>query len=61
MEAIIDKLGLENITILFDQIKELLLSCVNMITKCFSWMGPEFGIVLAAGITVAIVLRIMGR
>ena len=61
MEAIFDSLGLDGIITLFDRVKELLLSCVGMIGKCFSWMGPEFIIVLTIGVTIAIILRIAGR
>ena len=61
MEAIFESLGIENIVIVFDRMKELLLSCVNLIGKCFSWMGPEFTIVLTIGVGIVIILRLMGR
>lgn len=61
MDAIFESIGLDGIITLFERIKELLLSCVGMIGKCFSWLGPEFTIVLTVGIAIAITLRILGR
>lgn len=61
MEAIFESLGLDNIIILFDSAKNLLLSCVNLIGKCFAWMGPEFTAVLSVGVIIVIILRLMGR
>ena len=61
MEAIFESLGLENIVVLFNSVKNLLLSCVNLIGKCFAWMGPEFIAVLSVGVIIVVILRLMGR
>lgn len=61
MEEIFKSIGLEGIVTLFDRIKELLLACVEMFGKCFSWMGPELVTVLTVGIVLAITLRLLGR
>lgn len=61
MDEILHSIGLEGIITLFERLKELLLSCVGMISNCFSWLGTEFAVVLGAGVAIAIILRIMGR
>lgn len=61
MDYIIETLGLDKMVEVFDAVKNLLFSCAGLIAKCFSWLGPEFLIILTTGIIIAIILRIAGR
>lgn len=61
MNEILEELGLEHIIDVILRLKDLLISCVNFTTKCFSWLGTDFAVILLVGITLAIILRILGR
>lgn len=61
MDSIIELLDFDSLYQMIESIIGFGQSLVAFFTTIFGWLGPEIIAAIGAGITIAIILRIIGR